>query len=87
VGTEGSITIARPWWAGTRLTVRTREGGEELLDLPSRGHGYTHEAEAFMDLIRSGRRESTIMPLAESRAVLRTMDAIRARWGLRYPSE
>ena len=40
-----------------------------------------------MDLIRSGKSESEVMPPAESLAVLKTMDALRAQWGLRYPTE
>lgn len=86
-GTAGRITIPCPWWAGTRLIVRSGDGPEETLDLPGRGGGYTHEAEAFMDLIRTGRLESKIMPHAESLAIMRCMDAIRERWGLRYPGE
>ncbi len=85
LGTEGRITIGFPWWAGTRLRLQTRDGRDEVMDLPHRGWGYTHEAEAFMDVIRAGRLESDVMPLDESLAIMRTMDAIRERWGLRYP--
>ncbi len=87
LGTAGSITICFPWWAATRLVLKTAGGGEGTHDFPFRGGGYTYEAEAFMEMIREGRLESEIMPLAESLAVLKTMDTIRARWGLRYPGE
>ena len=40
-----------------------------------------------MDVIRSGRLESDAMPLDESLSIMRTMDAIRAQWGLKYPME
>jgi hypothetical protein len=40
-----------------------------------------------MQVVRSGRRESCIMPLAETLAIMETMDQIRDGWGLRYPSE
>ena len=40
-----------------------------------------------MDLIRGGQRDSPVMPLGESLAIMRSMDAIRKRWGLRYPGE
>jgi len=87
LGTRGSITITRPWWAGSRLVIDTGDGDPEVVDLPVRGGGYAHEAEAFMDLVRTGRRDSPVMPLAESLAILQTMDTIRARWGQRYPQE
>jgi predicted dehydrogenase len=87
LGTEGSITLCFPWWAATRIVLKDAAGREAVQDLPSRGGGYTHEAEAFMELIRTDTPESAILPLADSLAVLRIMDEIRSRWGLRYPTE
>ncbi len=40
-----------------------------------------------MDCLRDGRTESDAMPLDETLAIMRTMDQIRAQWGLRYPME
>jgi hypothetical protein len=40
-----------------------------------------------MDCLREGKLESDIMPLDESLQIMRTMDAIRAQWGLKYPME
>ncbi len=85
-GTAGSIRIHPPWHGGTRLTVGAG-GTEETLDLPHRGGGFAHQIEAFMELVRGGKRDSPVMPLAESLAILQTMDALRIRWGLRYPGE
>jgi predicted dehydrogenase len=87
LGTKGAITIGFPWWAATRISIRTGGQSPEELAFPHRGGGYTHEAEAFMALVRSGQLESEIMPLDENLAILRTMDTIRARWGMRYPGE
>jgi predicted dehydrogenase len=88
IGTEGRIRILLPWWAGTRLAVQRRDqDAESVFDLPSRGGGYAHEAEAFMDLLRAGRTEPDVMPLDESLAIMRTMDAIRAQCGVRYPAD
>lgn len=86
-GTEGRITIGCPWWKATRFVLEPRGGEPRTIDAPVRGGGYTHEAEAFMDLIRSGERESAIMPLDESLAIMRTMDELRSRWGMKYPGE
>lgn len=51
------------------------------------GNGYQHEAQAVCACLRSGALESREMPLGETLAVLRTMDAIRQAWGLQYPCE
>ncbi|MCS4192134.1 hypothetical protein GGP50_000329 [Salinibacter ruber] len=40
-----------------------------------------------MACLREGRTESPVMPLDESHALLRTMDALRAEWGVAYPQE
>ena len=87
LGTRGRITLRCPWWGASRVSLHLRDRDREDFEFPLRGAGYTYEAEAFMDLIRSGERESDIMPLDESLAVIRTMDAIRSRWGLSYPGE
>ncbi|HPC43577.1 MAG TPA: gfo/Idh/MocA family oxidoreductase, partial [Candidatus Latescibacteria bacterium] len=34
-----------------------------------------------------GRKESALMPLDESLAIMEAMDAFRSEWGLRYPTE
>ncbi len=84
-GSEGSIRIHCPWWGAERLTLQRSQGDEEVLELPHRGNGLVYEAEEFMNLIRDRRRDSTIMPLQESLAIIKTMDTLRETWGVRYP--
>lgn len=43
------------------------------------GNGYHHEAEEVMDCVRSGRLESTVMPLGESIGVMEVVDEIRSQ--------
>ncbi len=40
-----------------------------------------------MRALREGRTESPRMPLDESLEIMRTMDEIRALWGLKYPGK
>jgi hypothetical protein len=40
-----------------------------------------------MRCLREGALESPGMTLDESLAIMRTMDGIRALWGLKYPGE
>ena len=87
VGTGGHIHLPCPWWAVTRLVVRRDGEAEETLELPAPGGGFAPETEAFMAAIRAGAAEVPGMPHAESLAILRTLDALRAEWGVRHPGE
>ncbi len=44
------------------------------------GNGYAHEAAEAMRCLREGLKESPLMPLDESLAVMQTVDAIRRAW-------
>jgi predicted dehydrogenase len=57
------------------------------LVFPLRGNGYNYEAEEVMRCLREGRLESRDMPLDETLSIIRTLDRVRAPWGLRYPGE
>lgn len=46
--------------------------------------GYLFEAEEAMNCLREGRKESRIMPLDETLAIMQTLDAMREHWGLEY---
>jgi predicted dehydrogenase len=84
-GTDGTITI-NDWWHGRGLTL-TRSGKTEVVDLPFEGNGYNYEAAEVMACLRDGKLESEVMTLDESLAIMRTMDVMRAQWGLVYPME
>jgi dihydrodiol dehydrogenase / D-xylose 1-dehydrogenase (NADP) len=55
--------------------------------LPYRSTGLQYQAREVMDCIRSGRRESTVMPLDETLEIMETLDGLRRPWGLVYPEE
>lgn len=74
VGTEGAIRLAPPFWCTTGIEVRRADGTRERVDTPHRG--LAHEAAHAMDRIRAGATESDVIPLAESVAVLETLDEI-----------
>jgi len=87
MGTEGAIRIHPIWWKPTTLTVARPGQPDETIDEPFTGNGYNYEAAEVMACLRAGYLESAIMPLDESAAIMQTLDAIRAQWGLRYPGE
>ncbi len=87
MGTEGSIRLHSPWWRGRTLTLTPAGGESEEFDLPHEGNGYNYEAVEVGQCLRAGKTESDIMPLGESLRVMKTMDRLRALWGLKYPME
>ncbi|HEY7031828.1 MAG TPA: Gfo/Idh/MocA family oxidoreductase [Thermomicrobiales bacterium] len=87
MGTEGMIEIHFDWHKPTAFTLKLAGKEPERFDLPPHGNGYNYEAAEVMRCLRAGLKESPILPLAETRAVMQTLDEIRAQWGLRYPME
>jgi predicted dehydrogenase len=87
LGSEGQIRIHTPWWHPTTLTLSAQDQQEQVVHLPFEGNGYNYEALEVMNCLRDGKTESDVMPLDETLAIMRTMDQIRAQWGLRYPME
>jgi predicted dehydrogenase len=87
IGEEGWIRVHNAWWKPSRMTVTERGGRKEEFEMAYTGNGFQFEAAEFMRCLREGRPESGMMPLAETAAIMRTLDAARAGWGLRYPGE
>jgi predicted dehydrogenase len=87
LGTEGQIKVHSPWYVPNRVTLSRPDRGDEEFDLPMDGNGYQYEAAETARCLREGLLESPVMPLDESLSIMRTLDTIRAQWGLRYPGE
>ncbi len=85
-GSSGYIEMPRGWFYGGTLVVHRGQETEQI-HLPYQGGGDQFQAMETMRCIRAGRLESEIMPLSETVAIMETMDALRAQWGLRYPGE
>jgi predicted dehydrogenase len=87
IGTRGRIRLHTGWWMGSPMTLTLDPGGEEFLEFPFTGNGYQFQAVEFMECLRARRLESPVMPLDETLAIMRTLDTLRAQWGLKYPME
>jgi len=61
--------------------------GTRVMPFPFEGNGYNYEAAEVMNCLREGKTESDGMPLDETLDIMRTLDRIRAQWGLKYPGE
>jgi predicted dehydrogenase len=87
LGTEGRIELHAPFFHAERFTL-TRHGEAPVAQhLPHRGNGYAHQVEEVHRCWFAGERESAVMPLDESVALMGWLDAMRAQIGLRYPGE
>jgi predicted dehydrogenase len=87
MGTEGYVRIHAPWWRPKSMTINRPGEESETVDAPVSGNGFNYEAAEVMRCLEAGKTESDVMPLDETISVMRTMDRIRATWGLRYPGE
>ncbi|MEW1963319.1 Gfo/Idh/MocA family oxidoreductase [Microbacterium sp. NPDC077644] len=88
VGTEARIEIDRVWYAPTTFRVIAPDGEvRESYASEVDGRGMQFQALAAERLVRDGILEGDVLPIAESVAIMGTLDEIRAQIGVRYPSE
>ncbi|MFE2097419.1 MULTISPECIES: Gfo/Idh/MocA family protein [unclassified Streptomyces] len=89
-GSRGRIDIPSGFFHPDRFVLhRDGHDPEEFTADPADGPrtSLRHEAEEVMRALRAGEKESPLVPLTGSLAVMRTLDAIRERIGVRYPGE
>ncbi len=90
IGTAGRIDVPRDFFHPDHFVLR--RAGEEPETITSgpgpRGlSGMQYEAVEVARAVRAGERESPLVPLEGSLAVMRTLDAVRDRIGVRYPAD
>ncbi|MDT7844756.1 Gfo/Idh/MocA family protein [Streptomyces justiciae] len=89
-GSEGRIDVPYGFFFPDRFVLhRDGRDPEEFKADPAAGprNSLKHEAAEVMRALRAGETESPLVPLDGTLAVMRTLDAIRDRVGVRYPSE
>lgn len=57
----------------------------KTMPVPEQITGYEYQVESCMKALESGALECPEMPHSETLHIMRTMDALRAQWGMRYP--
>ncbi|MFE2941308.1 Gfo/Idh/MocA family protein [Streptomyces sp. NPDC059255] len=86
-GTAGRIDVPSGFFHADRFVLH-RDGAEpeEITAGPAATlHGLQYEAAEVMRCLRAGETESPLVPLDGTLAVMRTLDAVRERVGVRYP--
>ncbi|MFM9493368.1 Gfo/Idh/MocA family protein [Streptomyces galilaeus] len=89
-GTRGRIDIPAGFFHPDRFVLhRAGRDPEEFTADPADGPRTTmrHEAREVMRALRAGETESPLVPLDGTLAVMRTLDTVRERIGVRYPGE
>lgn len=89
-GSHGRIDLPSGFFHPDRFVLhRDGRDPEEFTADPADGprNSLKHEAREVMRALRAGETESPLVPLDGTLAVMRTLDAIRERIGVRYPME
>ncbi|TAJ50200.1 MAG: Gfo/Idh/MocA family oxidoreductase [Herbiconiux sp.] len=88
VGTLARVEFDAGWYEATGFTVLAPDGTVlERVAPPVASRGMQYQALELERLVRAGERESPLLPLDESVAIMRVLDEVRAQIGLRYPGE
>jgi predicted dehydrogenase len=89
-GSLGRIDVPEGFFHPSGFVLhRDGRDPEEFTADPADGprNSLKHEAREVMRALRAGETESPLVPLDGTLAVMRTLDAVRDRIGVRYPSE
>lgn len=84
-GTAGRIELPSGFFAPDAFVLHRDGRDPERHTVESPLGGMQHEAAEVMRCLRAGEKESPLLPLDGSLAVMRTLDAVRERVGVRYP--
>ena len=82
-GTAGRVEIARGFFRPDTLVLHQGDL-TEMIPVPYEGDGYVHEALEVQRCLADGLISSPLVPLADTLAVMRTLDAARAQIGVHY---
>ncbi|MEU0526881.1 Gfo/Idh/MocA family protein [Streptomyces niveus] len=84
-GTAGRIELPSGFFAPDSFVLRRDGRDPEQHTVESPLEGMQHEAAEVTRCLRAGETQSPLVPLEGSLAVMRTLDAVRDRVGVRYP--
>lgn len=88
IGTTARIDIDRVWYSPTSFRLTTPDGTVlESYESHVEGRGMQYQALAAEAFVASGRTDSDLLPIAESVAIMGTLDEVRRIIGVRYPGE
>lgn len=83
-GTRGRIELPRGFFHPSGFTLVLGDRAPEHVSTPAEGYGYYHEAAEVHRCLRAGLKESPLVPLGATLAVMSILDEVRAQIGVRY---
>jgi len=86
-GELGRIEVETVFYSPTSVKVIMHDGSVTQYPNQYQGHGLREQAQYFSELIQRGEKESSLLNLDESIAIMESLDEIRKQIGLIYPSE
>jgi predicted dehydrogenase len=86
-GPEGRIRLHNPFLEAPLVTLHRDGDLVESFDTSYEGNGWRFQVEEAHRCLAEGRIESQLRPLDDTLAVMRWMDEVRRRAGVRYPGE
>ncbi|RPA77474.1 NADP:D-xylose dehydrogenase [Ascobolus immersus RN42] len=85
-GTKGEIQISHPAYKPESYTIVIKGEEEKRVEKKIEGqHGMAWEADECARCIRDGKKESEVMGLEESLAMMEVLDRVREIGGVKYP--
>ena len=87
LGSKGKIYLQPPVFCPSGLTLSVAGLPDEHFDFPAPDGGYHYQIKEVNRCLREGRKESDLMPLGETLAIMETMDEIRRQIGMRYAAD
>ncbi|RII17039.1 1,5-anhydro-D-fructose reductase [Streptomyces sp. YIM 130001] len=86
-GSQGRIDLPDGFFSPGRFVLHRPGRDPEVFHAQGPRDTLRHEAAEVMRCLRAGESESPLVPLDGTLAVMRTLDAVRDRIGVRYPGE
>ncbi|GAA1895258.1 Gfo/Idh/MocA family oxidoreductase [Streptomyces sodiiphilus] len=86
-GTAGRIEFPRGFFFPEQCVLHRPGKEPEEINGPGTGVTFAHQAAEVMRCLRAGETESPLVPLDGTVAVMRTLDRVRERIGVRFPGE
>ncbi|MFD7224124.1 Gfo/Idh/MocA family protein [Streptomyces sp. NPDC059892] len=86
-GTAGRIEVPSGFFTADRFVLHWDGADPTTYTADGPMHGLQYEAAEAMRCLRAGATESPLVPLDGTLAVMRTLDAVRDRIGVRFPAD
>ncbi|WP_223650140.1 Gfo/Idh/MocA family protein [Hymenobacter psoromatis] len=86
-GTGGQLRLLGPMYAPHGVRVQPLGQAAQDFSYPPPGDGYHYEAAHVQECLAQRLHESPLLPLSSSLELMRLLDTVRQRMGLRYPGE